>query len=328
MIKFPRGYRLRIRFFSLVIFLAAGIFLISQKENLLFHRSFLHPSSITYQSERESKSLENFAILPEPCSQTPSLFMVIGVISRPSAKRTRQAIRATWGSVTKNSTCVKLVFVFGKVLDIALQTSITEEAFAHGDLLQSNAYIDDSYRVSSMITFHFLRWSSIVCADVELTVRMDDDVWLNLQKLYNYMKLRAIPEAHSIYGLLLADNSTVVRDPTKKHFVPREDYEDNFYSPYIAVNLAIFHTWSVKSLLHGSLHEKSTVFLDDVLFTGIVALRLNFSLVNIPGFHPFFENIRNSLCYKKDRIWIHYVKPQEMYTLWNTTCWRVPNLTC
>ncbi|XP_055333053.1 beta-1,3-galactosyltransferase 5-like [Paramacrobiotus metropolitanus] len=291
------------------------------------------PSKKTTSPPAESLSADSFyldasvvasqySINPAPCSTLPvKPYVVIIVFARPNGYKLRQAIRSTWGSLVDTHCGVRMLFMFGRVYDSAVQEALNEESKKYGDVIQSNQF-DDRYRSAANKAVHLLQWGAAFCPESAYTAKIDDDNWLNLQKYLNFLK--AHPPSDIVYGGMFYAGTIVIRDPNSKYFVPREEFPQEYYPEYLSGILYAFPTKHLAKVVYMAQHSQMT-FNDDVFVCGVVATKAGLTRKEVPDY-GWDHNIHDTTCPKRDKMCIHYSKIEDFYRLWNDPCFKYEKL--
>ncbi|OQV24590.1 putative Beta-1,3-galactosyltransferase 1 [Hypsibius exemplaris] len=268
---------------------------------------------------------KQYDIMPKPCSafiQKPFLLLI--VFARPDGFTIRQAVRKTWASLANPICGVRVLFMFGRVYDHDVQTKLNQEAEKYGDVIQSNQF-DDKYRAAAHKAIHLLQWGGTFCPESTYTAKMDDDNWLNLPKYYKF--LQANQHTDYVFGAMFGAGTTVLRDPSSKYYVPKEEFPSDYYPEYLSGILYAFKTKFLPKVVHVAKHPATgqITFNDDVYMCGVVATAAGLTRKEVPDY-AWDHNIRDSTCPKRDKMCIHYSKIEDFYRLWNDPCYRYEEL--
>ncbi|XP_010568219.1 PREDICTED: beta-1,3-galactosyltransferase 4, partial [Haliaeetus leucocephalus] len=154
---------------------------------------------------------------PRGCGPTPPFLLVL-VPSAPSHSARRQAIRETWGGADgrPGGLPTRTLFVLGVPTVPAEQPAVRAEARRHGDLLQGA--FADTYANLTRKTAFLLRWATRRCPAVPFILKADDDVFVNLPALTNY--LASFRRAPRLYLGRIHWWVRPQRDPRGRHHVP------------------------------------------------------------------------------------------------------------
>ena len=104
----------------------------------------------------------------------------------------RRAIRQTWGSgQDQRRHAMRLVFLLGTShpaqasLETSLETRLTEEAEHHGDIVREDFL--DSYQNLTLKTLAGIKWASEYCGSARFVLKTDDDMYVNIGRLTEYL---------------------------------------------------------------------------------------------------------------------------------------------
>jgi beta-1,3-galactosyltransferase 2 len=164
-------------------------------------------------------------------SNTPFLVLVVPVA--PSNRKARDAIRKTWGTETLvQGELIQTVFLLG----LPSRGNITEqqehvsmENLQYHDLIQSD--FTDSYNNLTIKTMVIMDWLATRCSKVSYAMKIDSDVFINVENLVSLLKSPGIPKELYLTGMLMW-NRPVIRDRSSKWYVPKEMYPDPHYPTY------------------------------------------------------------------------------------------------
>lgn len=164
-------------------------------------------------------------------SGTPFLVLVVPVA--PANLEAREAIRQTWGSQSVvQGEEVHTLFMLGITEgDHAeqVQEQIKQENLKYGDLIQSNFL--DSYLNLTIKTMVILDWLATRCSTAAYGMKIDSDMFLNIDNLVLMLKKPDIPKENYLTGMLMFDRP-VIRSKASKWYVPEELFPDSTYPPY------------------------------------------------------------------------------------------------
>lgn len=162
-----------------------------------------------------------------------TLFLVLVVPVAPHNLEAREAIRQTWGSQTVvQGEEVHTLFMLGITEgDNAeqVQEDVKQESLKHGDLIQSNFL--DSYLNLTIKTMVIMDWLATRCSTAAYGMKIDSDMFLNIDNLVIMLKNPDIPKENYLTGWLMVDRP-VIRYPDSKWYVPEELFPDSIYPTY------------------------------------------------------------------------------------------------
>nr|CAG4640903.1 EOG090X07AW [Eulimnadia texana] len=216
-------------------------------------------------------NMPSFSLLQNNITACKSAFFVILVHSAARNNHRRDAIRKTWG---KNQ---PVLFVLGRSANEQLNAAIDLENRSHGDLIQGSFI--DSYKNLTYKHIMALKWAQNYCSSVDYIVKVDDDVFVNVNLLSKYLQ-----------NLEEVDNVSSAEEKTKKNFILC-DVEENAYAkrsyrskwrlsyseyrPYKYPAYCngwgiIYSAGSIPRLLNQT-EKVPFVWIDDVYVTGLLA---------------------------------------------------------
>uniref|UniRef100_A0AC34Q396 Hexosyltransferase n=1 Tax=Panagrolaimus sp. JU765 TaxID=591449 RepID=A0AC34Q396_9BILA len=148
------------------------------------------------------------------------------------------------------------------------------------------------------------------CAEAMYFMRTNDDTIINYENLQSFL-IKNYKNVHKpqIYGNMF-QKAAVARTIISKWFVSEEEFPDPYYPDFCAGWSCLYTKAAVHAVLQQTLINKY-LWLDDVLFSGILAERGGIPRVNLPNlFLAEFKvkDYRNYLCKSstKDFIAVHF----------------------
>ncbi|XP_074551862.1 beta-1,3-galactosyltransferase 5-like [Halichoeres trimaculatus] len=163
-------------------------------------------------------------------NQTP--FLVLMVPVAPNNLAARNAIRQTWGNKTRiQGEVVLTMFMLGSIGGNVeqLQEKLKQENKKHHDLIQSD--FRDSYKNLTIKTMVIMDWLATRCPSAAYAMKIDSDMFLNIDNLVIMLKKPGIPKQNYLTGMLMW-NRPVVRWKPSKWYVPEEMYPDPKFPTY------------------------------------------------------------------------------------------------
>ncbi|XP_059360271.1 beta-1,3-galactosyltransferase 2-like [Carassius carassius] len=220
---------------------------------------------------------------PEKC-QKENPFIVLIVPVNPSNKAARDAIRSTWGSqkLVGNKT-VSTLFMLGLPTSEereTIQKDLLQESAKYRDLIQSDFW--DSYKNLTIKTMVILEWLAGYCQYASYAMKIDSDVFLNVENLVNM--LLSAPK-HNYMSGLVARRGIVQRDPHSKWFIPKAVYDQPLYPPY-TLGLGYVFSLDLPVKLVKTAQLIKAVYIEDV-FLGLCMTHLGIALTDPPDGNLF-----------------------------------------
>ncbi|XP_028271096.1 beta-1,3-galactosyltransferase 2-like [Parambassis ranga] len=160
-------------------------------------------------------------------SKTP--FLVLMVPVAPHNVVARDAIRQTWGKENLvQGEAVITLFLLG-ISGTADVEKLKQENEQHHDLIQSDFI--DTYLNLTIKTMVIMDWLATNCRSAAYAMKVDSDMFLNIDNLVIMLKKPGIPTQNYLTGMLMW-NRPVVRSKDSKWYVPEEMYPDPQYPTY------------------------------------------------------------------------------------------------
>lgn len=194
--------------------------------------------------------------------------VVILVKSAASNYERRELIRNTWagaGNITKN---VRVVFLLG--LPIHGNLAVRQESTEHGDIIQED--FKDNYHNNTIKMIMGYKWAVSNCKSADYLFFVDDDYFVNIKNLVQYVSSRNQNEKHKLFSGTLLPHSTPFRVNGSKWYVPWEDYPFDRWPPYLAGG-AYFVSMSLARKFNLAFPYVKPLHIDDT-YLGIVARKL------------------------------------------------------
>lgn len=194
--------------------------------------------------------------------------VVILVKSAASNYERRELIRNTWagaGNITKN---VRVVFLLG--LPIHGNLAVRKESTEHGDIIQED--FKDNYHNNTIKMIMGYKWAVSNCKSADYLFFVDDDYFVNIKNLVQYVSSRNQNEKHKLFSGTLLPHSTPFRVNGSKWYVPWEDYPFDRWPPYLAGG-AYFVSMALARKFNLAFPYVKPLHIDDT-YLGIVARKL------------------------------------------------------
>lgn len=164
-------------------------------------------------------------------AKTPFLVLLVPVA--PNNVAARDAIRQTWGKENLvQGEVVLTLFMLGSVrsADVKkVQEKVEQENLQHHDLIQSDFM--DTYRNLTIKTMVIMDWLATRCPTTAYAMKIDSDMFLNIENLVIMLKKPGIPKQGYLTGMLMW-NRPVVRSKNSKWYVSEEMYPEPVYPTY------------------------------------------------------------------------------------------------
>ncbi|KAL3076946.1 hypothetical protein niasHT_040173 [Heterodera trifolii] len=209
-----------------------------------------------FQIEFKNMRLKCRAEFANSCPEETQL--IILTMSRRDAFEKRKSIRQTWMDDSQ---------------------TLEEEQRKHGDLVLLHGF-NDIYRHIHLKWYGGLKWQQLFCANAKWVMKVDDDAIVHLQRLAHWTenKLNRIVEQNLLVHFGNVQYSAKpIRDPNHKWFVSTYEFPADVYPNYLSGCVYLSTAPAIAAILAHT-HEIDGFYMDDVLFTGILAERANVTL--------------------------------------------------
>ena len=141
----------------------------------------------------------------------------------------RIAIRQSWAQDTETLNYVKVVFLIGQNLNNTYQEHLEKEHEEYGDIIQESFI--DTYSNLTVKSLMLLKWFTQSCNRTQYVMKTDDDMYINLVKLYEFVQMNQKPNL--LLGSLIC-NAVPIKDPDNKWFVPSYMFSEKKYPNYLS----------------------------------------------------------------------------------------------
>lgn len=234
--------------------------------------------------------------------------LLVLITSAPDHRDARLAIRQTWGHYgTRRDTAIG--FMLGRTQSAKLDGDLNAEHYMYGDLIRGNSL--DSYNNLTLKTISMLEWVDTYCPLAKFVLKTDDDMFINIPKLVQFMD-KHVNDTRHIYGRL-AKKWKPIRNTKSKYYVSPQQYEPKYF-PDFTTGPAYLITRDVIRDLYMYALNQTYLKLEDVYTTGIVSERAGVQRQHVAEF--LNRRVAFNPCTIKRAISVHMVKGREQFDLW------------
>ncbi|KAF7688270.1 beta-1,3-galactosyltransferase 1 [Silurus meridionalis] len=240
------------------------------------------PTSTVAQPDHEAYPRNYQFIIDEPdiCKQRKP-FLVLMVPVAPQQLEARNAIRSTWGNESvvqgKNVIVLFMLGLNGEEDEAKQLERLIPESRQHHDLIQSNFL--DTYKNLTTKTMVILDWLATRCPQASYAMKIDSDMFLNVENLMSLLLMENTPKENYITGMVMW-NRPVVRNKFSKWYVPEEVYPENVYPTYLLGMGYVFSNDLPEKLVKVSKHIRP-FYIEDA-YVGACLKKLGFAPSNPP----------------------------------------------
>ncbi|CAL8356035.1 unnamed protein product [Boreogadus saida] len=162
-----------------------------------------HPNRTFLQHHRAFPRNYNFILDDTDVCRSNTPFLVLVVPVAPGNRKARDAIRKTWGTETLvQGELIQTVFLLGlpsRGNITELQEHVSMENLQYHDLIQSDFI--DSYNNLTIKTMVIMDWLATQCPKVSYAMKIDSDMFLNVENLVSMLKSPGIPKELYLTGM-------------------------------------------------------------------------------------------------------------------------------
>ncbi|CAD5221942.1 unnamed protein product [Bursaphelenchus okinawaensis] len=216
----------------------------------------------------------------------------------------RLAIRDSWLKSENVPKGIKYKFVLGLPQHASqsrikkLNRMLKEEQDEYNDMIIYN--LPDTYNNLFVKTGVLLQWQQKYCANAKYVIKADDDTVIDLHRLNKQLDIWFSAEAKQykklVWGQVLS-NSTVIRNKEDKWYLAENKYDKEYFPSYTNGAVYVMTTEATAAILN-STEKVEDIFLEDVLYTGILRQEAGISIMNVETFYPeywFHEYCENNM---------------------------------
>lgn len=200
------------------------------------------------------------------CSDSKNVSYIMIVHTATEHFNQRNLIRETWGQRKLN---IRIVFVLGETANNHTQDMLNFECKQNKDMVQGNFL--DSYHNLTHKAVLGLRWVSEYCAHARYVVKVDDDVFLNVFRISEFLGTGITPRKNIWCELRDVGYSRIQRDDRWKWKVEEDDFKNFTFFPFshCTGGFVIYTSDLVQDLFIAS-NIVPFFWIDDVYVTGML----------------------------------------------------------
>lgn len=242
-------------------------------------------------------------------SSSSSPYLLVIVCSSVQNFEARYSIRQSWAQDTNTLKNVKVVFLVGQQVNNTHQELLKNEHEEYGDIIQESFI--DTYANLTVKSLMLLKWFSQNCDNTKYVMKTDDDMYINLVKLYDIVQSNKKPNL--LLGSLIC-NAIPIKDPYNKWYVPTYMFSEKKYPNYLSGTAYLMDKSAAGKLYNASL-DTPMFHLEDIYVTGILSSKVHIR----PADNIGFSYVRRKLnsCLFKQTVSTHPVKLAEMKAVYD-----------
>jgi len=258
--------------------------------------------------ERKTTIL-NTEVCTHNAGSSSSPYLLVIVCSSVQNFEARYSIRQSWAQDTNTLKNVKVVFLVGQQVNNTHQELLKNEHEEYGDIIQESFI--DTYANLTVKSLMLLKWFSQNCDNTKYVMKTDDDMYINLVKLYDIVQSNKKPNL--LLGSLIC-NAIPIKDPYNKWYVPTYMFSEKKYPNYLSGTAYLMDKSAAGKLYNASL-DTPMFHLEDIYVTGILSSKVHIR----PADNIGFSYVRRKLnsCLFKQTVSTHPVKLAEMKAVYD-----------
>ncbi|KAI7791509.1 putative UDP-GlcNAc:betaGal beta-1, partial [Triplophysa rosa] len=256
---------------------------------------------------------------PEICAGDVDLLMVIKSVITQYDRR--EVIRQTWGKEQViDGKRIKTLFLLGTSSNeeerANHQKLLEYEDYIYGDIIQWDFM--DSFFNLTLKEIHFLKWFSTYCGNTRYIFKGDDDVFVNVPNILEYLEANA-----DLKDLFVGDvlfKAKPIRKMENKYYIPQALYNKTHYPPY-AGGGGFLMDGPLARKLYGACETLELYPIDDV-FLGMCLEVLQVTPIKHNAFKTFglvknkTSKLNREPCFFKGMIVVHKLLPPDLINMW------------
>ena len=206
-------------------------------------------------------------------------FLLIEIHSHASNKPSRDAIRDTWGRISREffrEKQARIVFILGNVVATDYEANVRRESKLYRDLVSADFV--DTYRNLTLKSLAGLHWAGRFCPGARYLLKTDDDVYFNVSKLLKWLDTAV--DQTGIVGRANVE-SKVSRKGLWK--VDETIYSAPVYPSYCS-GAAYLLTSTMAARLFNASRRVPLLPIEDVYVTGLLAKSIGVRCTNNVNF--------------------------------------------
>ena len=167
------------------------------------------------------------------CKVNSNLLMIALVTVSPVNFRHRNVIRSTWAtSHNQLNKHFRVVFIIGQSLKRKVNDAIHLESKQNGDIVQFD-FIDSYYNLTTKTIMGF-RWASTYCSNAKYTLKVDDDVVVNIDNLLAYLNRVVLDKNYQTNKMMcrFASRQSPIRNKKSKYYLSEKEYPNKTFDPF------------------------------------------------------------------------------------------------
>ncbi|XP_068781968.1 beta-1,3-galactosyltransferase 5-like isoform X1 [Struthio camelus] len=225
-----------------------------------------------------------------------TLLQAPGTVSRAPSP----GARSCWRQSKKRS-CL----LHWQAAEAEVARGVQREQQEFGDILVGN--YKDTYRNLTLKVMHGLKWASEQCRPCYI-LKTDDDCFVNTDRLPTFLaELNTARTGLYVGSLFSQEKRQVIREPSSKWYVSRQDYRPDKYPPYASGIGYVLSLDAAEKILEAARRVRPIPVED--AYVGILAEEAGVRAKASARFAK--HNVRWRVCNYRYLMVIHHLNPRE-----------------
>ena len=200
--------------------------------------------------------------------------VLLFILSARHYTEQRSMLRDTWLKDIP-AKCVKYVFMLGSEGKGKPNVDVRREAETYGDIVVGA--VEEVHESNVLKAILGYKYASTYCPQAKFVAKVDDDAFINIQRLYNFLGTKNLCQGHErcfIGRPVTRTFSMERRDPGSTVRVPEGRHDVRYMSGLVHVGSMGFVTAALETLA-----SESLLYSEDVFFTYTLTKLVNAFLV-------------------------------------------------
>ena len=167
------------------------------------------------------------------CKIKTNLLMIAMVTVSPVNFNQRSVIRSTWATThNQMEENFRVVFIIGQSLKSEINNAIQLEHKQNGDIVQLDFF--DSYYNLTTKTIMGFRWVSTYCSNARYTLKIDDDVVVNLKSFLGYLNRISKDQNYQTNKMMCrySARQAPIRNSKSKYYISVKEFSKKVFDPF------------------------------------------------------------------------------------------------
>lgn len=238
--------------------------------------------------------------------------MLLAVAGAVYGFERREIIRQTWGKYAETEN-VKLLFFVGVNGDPETQKNLLAESLDNHDIIQEN-YIESYWNLTRK-TIGQIKWKKEFCPESEILAHLDDDVFIDVPKILDYLTNQKNTKFKSWIGCMWKMGGAPVRR-TGKYAVTEDEFAASKY-PGSCMGPCYFISGEANDQLVEESFKHKEFKLEDMYVTGVLRDERSIPIFPIPRGNMLCQHLgKNGEIMHSEFVYKEATVEERMWKAW------------